>query len=164
MNLRNISGARLTSLCLFQFLIALSAQAHDVVESVTLLRPSVVGVGTYLKTRAPANQLRGTGFVVGDGHLVATNAHVLPDSIDEDRFEQIVVYVGEGANPEVFPATVVAKDRHHDLALLRVTAKISDPVTLGDSNKTAPGTSIIFTGFPIGAVLGLYPATHHGDS
>ncbi|HFE32472.1 MAG TPA: serine protease, partial [Gammaproteobacteria bacterium] len=33
---------------------------------------------------------------------------------------------------------------------------------LGDSDRVREGESIAFTGFPIGAVLGLYPATHHG--
>ena len=141
---------------------AFSLQAHDLVEPTKKLTPSVVGVGTFLKTRSPANQLRGTGFVIGDGRFVATNAHVLPDSINEERRERIVVYVGRGAKPQVLPAKVVAKDSHHDLAILITERKIAEPLVLGNSEEVSPGTSIIFTGFPIGAVLGLYPATHHG--
>jgi S1-C subfamily serine protease len=36
------------------------------------------------------------------------------------------------------------------------------PLTLGDSDKVREGERYAFTGFPIGAVLGLYPVTHHG--
>ena len=35
-------------------------------------------------------------------------------------------------------------------------------LTLGDSSGLREGDPVAFTGFPIGAVLGLYPVTHRG--
>ena len=58
------------------------AQA-DLPDTVDAIRPSVVAVGTYQTTRRPPSVFRGTGFVVGDGQLVATNNHVVPDRLDE---------------------------------------------------------------------------------
>ena len=36
------------------------------------------------------------------------------------------------------------------------------PLKLDKSRQIDDGTDVAFTGFPIGAVLGLYPATHRG--
>ena len=47
-------------------------------ETIALVRPGVVAVGTMQATRRPPAKLRGTGFVIGDGTLVVTNAHVVP--------------------------------------------------------------------------------------
>ncbi|HAY10768.1 MAG TPA: serine protease, partial [Thauera sp.] len=59
----------------------------DLVATVPRIKPSIVAVGTYQRTRSPAFQFRGTGFVVGDGQLVATNAHVLPERLDTANME-----------------------------------------------------------------------------
>ena len=53
-------------------------------------------------------------------------------------------------------------DVEHDLALLRVNGKALPHMRLGNSQRVREGQSIAFTGFPIGTVLGLYPATHRG--
>ncbi len=45
----------------------------------------VVAVGTFQATRVPQFRFAGTGFVVGDGTLVATNAHVLPAVLEPGR-------------------------------------------------------------------------------
>src|SRR5512145_382673 len=51
-----------------------AAQASATISRVKL---SVVAIGTLQNTRAPPFRFSGTGFVVGDGTLVVTNAHVL---------------------------------------------------------------------------------------
>ena len=53
----------------------------DLVGVLPRIKPSIVAVGTYQRTRSPAFQFRGTGVVVGDGRLIVTNAHVLPDTV-----------------------------------------------------------------------------------
>ena len=55
-----------------------TAQA-DVPETIAHVKPSVVIVGTFNVTNSPRFSLRGTGFVVGHGNWVITNAHVIPD-------------------------------------------------------------------------------------
>jgi len=58
-------------------MVASPAQA-DLADTVAKVKPSVVLVGTYLATDSPRFRLRGTGFLVGQGNEVVTNAHVLP--------------------------------------------------------------------------------------
>jgi len=57
---------------------------------------------------------------------------------------------------------VVATDREHDLAILAIRGAALPVLSLGDSATVREGQEIAFTGFPIGAVLGLYPVTHRG--
>jgi hypothetical protein len=40
-----------------------------------------LAVGTYNATDNPRFGFRGSGFVVGDGNLLITNAHVLPPEV-----------------------------------------------------------------------------------
>lgn len=131
----------------------------DTIEGV---KRGLVGIGSIQKTRHPQGKLFGTGFVVGDGLHVITNAHVAGKRLDEGKFEFLVVFVGHGNRPEVRPAKKVAVDAKHDLAFLEISGAPLPALSLGDSIKVREGQRFAFTGFPIGAVLGLYPATHIG--
>ena len=62
-----------------------AAVAASLSQSIARVKPSVIAVGTFQRTRSPAFAFRGTGFVVGDGTLVATNAHVLPVVLDSQK-------------------------------------------------------------------------------
>lgn len=136
--------------------------AADLVGLIAAIKPSIVGVGTTQATRRPPHKLLGTGFVVGDGSLVLTNAHVVPDDLDESKFEKLVVFFGTGKQIRGQEATVVATDRTHDLALLRHSGPKAPALRIAGREPVPEGTQIAFTGFPIGAVLGLYPVTHTG--
>ena len=93
----------------------------ELASTLARVKPSVVAVGTYQRTRSPAFQFRGTGFAVGDGMLVATNAHVLPDEIDGAKMEALVIVLpGDDLTGAVRPVKVVATERAQDLALLRL--------------------------------------------
>ena len=59
---------------LFTMMFDVSAGLPETIEQI---KASVVAVGTYQKTRSPPFVFRGTAFVVGDGTLIGTNAHVL---------------------------------------------------------------------------------------
>ena len=120
------------------------------------------GSAPTLRPAARPSNLLGTGFAVGDGTLVATNAHVVPDSLDAEGFERLIVFVGHGSNPSARTARVVATDPIHDLALLRVEGPAIPPLALVEAHPVREGEAIAFTGFPIGAVLGLHPVTHQG--
>ena len=137
-----------------------SAQVSATIERV---KASVVGVGTFQKTRAPAFRFLGTGFAVGDGATIVTNAHVLPQTVDAEKGEAIMVLI-PGSNREVQlrPATRGADDPAHDLALLRIVGPALPALPIRDSEGVREGESILFTGYPIGAVLGPFPATHRG--
>lgn len=145
--------------------LGLPALVHaDLVTTVPRIKPSVVAVGTYQRTRSPAFQFRGTGFVVGDGQLVATNAHVLPERIDSDKMEALVIVVpGEGQTGSVRQVTVGASDRSRDLAVLKLGGGPPLPaLRLARAGGVQEGQEVAFTGFPIGNVLGMTPVTHRG--
>jgi S1-C subfamily serine protease len=136
-----------------------NAGLPDIIDRV---KPSVVAVGTHQRTRGPQFAFRGTGFVVGDGTMVATNAHVVPELLDPESREAIAIAIpsGGGREPQMREATLLATDRDHDLALLRIGGAPLPALKLGDSEAVREGEMVLFTGFPIGAVLGLSPVTH----
>ncbi len=45
---------------------------------------------------------------------------------------------------------------------MRITGPALPALKLRDADTVREGDSVMFTGFPIGAVIGLYPATHRG--
>lgn len=142
--------------------VSIASQATEFADIVAKVKPSIVGVGSFLPTRAPQSQLFGTGFVVGDGYHVITNAHVAQKELDVAAKEKLAVFVGSGKQGEVREARVLVLDEAHDLALLRISGTRQPALTIGDSTRVREGESYAFTGYPIGFVLGLYPATHRG--
>jgi S1-C subfamily serine protease len=144
--------------------VLLAASLPDVIDQV---RPSVVGIGTAYPPRQPNRKgdpvsYRGTGFVVGNGRQVVTNAHVIPEKLDVDNKQSLAIFAGRGAKAKAYTARVVRMDKEHDLALLEFQGVTLPAMQLGDSDTVREGQDIAFTGFPIGMVLGLYPATHRG--
>ncbi len=136
------------------------AQAPRGIERV---KAAIVAVGTLQRSRSPAFDFRGTGFAVADGLTVVTNAHVLPATVDTQKFETLAVLIpGIGRALQVRPATPGPADAAHDVALLRIDGSPLPALALRDSDTVREGDSVLFTGFPIGAVLGPFPATHRG--
>ena len=142
-------------------LIAGGAQA-DPIDTVERVKVSVVAIGTYERTRNPAFAFRGTGFAVGDGSWIATNAHVLPPTLDGERRESLVAVL-PGINittGQARAARVLAVDRTNDLAILAIDGAKLQPLRIAEAFRVREGQTLYFTGFPIGAVLGLIPVTH----
>lgn len=148
-----------TGLALLAFAGGIAAQAAELPDLVQAIKPSVVVIGTYSKTRSPAFSMRGTGFVVGNGNQVATNAHVVPETIDTANGEILAVQTSAA---QLRPARVVGRDRDHDLALLTIDGSPLPILTLQDPARVREGQSVAFMGFPIGGVLGFSPVTHRG--
>ncbi|MEW9798960.1 S1 family peptidase [Alteromonas sp. CYL-A6] len=130
----------------------------DTVERVT---PSVVAIGLYSPLDSPAPNVLGTGFVIGDGRTVVTNYHVVEKVLDPTIVQYYTVLSGEGRQVMQYKAKVDKVDPKHDLALLTINETLP-AMTLADKNYERPGSAIAFTGFPIGAINGLYHATHTG--
>jgi len=126
------------------------------------IKPGIVAVGSVQKTRRPPTLFRGTGFAVGDGRLIVTNAHVLPVALDIQNNEQLAIFTGGGGSVHSRHATIVGLDKRHDLALLRIDGVPLPALAIGDSDRVLEGEPYAFTGFPIGVVLGHYPVTHRG--
>jgi serine protease Do len=64
--------------------------------------------------------------------------------------------------PQIREARQVGSDLGTDLALLRIGGQALPALRIGDSDGVREGQGILFTGFPIGSVLGFFPATHRG--
>lgn len=126
------------------------------------MKPAIVAVGTYQETRNPRFRFLGTGFAVGEGDIVATNAHVLPDKLDAAQREILVVVASGEGQAEPRAASRAALDRDHDLATLKISGKPLPALRLRERDDVREGETYALTGFPIGSVLGFYPVTHRG--
>lgn len=142
--------------------LASTPASADLVEAVRKMQPSVVGITTFRVMRPLASHLAGTGFVVGDGRHIITNAHVI--RADPSKGQQaLFALVRNGSDVDRRTLTIVAEDPAHDLALLRMSGDPLPAVSLrADPDLLPEGSAIAITGFPIGTVLGLYPATQTG--
>lgn len=142
--------------------VAATSASADLVEAVRKVQPSVVGITTFRVMRPLASHLAGTGFAVGDGRHIVTNAHVI--RIDPGKGQQaLFALVRNGSEVDRRTLTIVAEDPAHDLALLRMSGEPLPAISLREDPELLPeGSSIAVTGFPIGTVLGLYPATQTG--
>jgi len=135
-----------------------AASLADVIE---ITKKSVVAVGTYMPKRSPRGIFLGTGFVIANGRLIVTNAHVLPKKIEAKSFEKLTVFNRQNKQIKMFEAKVVAVDKEHDIAILQLVNGLL-PATGLSNAKVREGQTVAFTGFPIGMVLGLHPVTHTG--
>src|SRR4051812_1301647 len=142
--------------------IAMPARGTELERTIAQVKPSVVAVGTILKTRNPAVQFVGTGFVVADGRFVVSNAHTITATLDTEKMETRIVLVSRNGQPEPRDAELLAIDKEHDLSLLKISGNPLPALTLGDSASVSEGRLMAFTGFPIAMVLGFHPATHRG--
>jgi len=134
----------------------------DLPGIIATAKPSVLPMGTFNPTDSPRFGFRGTGFVVGDGTLVATNFHVLPASAEADSGPAMMVLVGGGSPAQGRRARVVGTDRLRDLALLRIEGPALQPLPLEAAGRPREGQSIALMGFPIGGTLGFAAVTHRG--
>jgi S1-C subfamily serine protease len=131
-----------------------------VVEAVEKAAPAVVSVGTtkivkvrywdwdFLAPRTGSQEEHGlgSGVIVHPSGYVVTNAHVI------NQADQILVKLtgARESEPEV-PATLVAADLEHDLALLRLDKPGPYPyVAFGRSDDLMLGETVIAIGNPFG--------------
>lgn len=135
----------------------------DISSTIAKVKPSVVIVGTYKNTNSPRFSLRGAGFVVGNGSMVITNAHVLQQPTEEDVEATLVIQIRTGQSEwQMRPATVLEVDKLHDLTLLHFEGAAVPALSMHDSGLVQEGQAVAFMGFPIGGALGFSPVTHRG--
>ena len=134
-------------------------------EVVAAARPSVLPVGLYSALTSPRFTFRGTGFVVGDGRLLATNAHVVPE--EPAQQQQMALLLGAQrqsgqADPptEARKLTLLSLDRVHDLALLQIGGEPLPTLALAGHDNAREGQAVAFIGFPVAGLLGFSPVTH----
>lgn len=151
---------RATLIPLSYVLMLSGSQAADLIHTIAQVKPSIVCVGTYIRTRSPAAICKGTGFAVGDGLSIITNAHVVAEALDSENKESFSIMIGHGDQIEFRDANLVASDKEHDLAHLRIQGAPLPAMEIGDSEKVVEGQNLALTGFPIGAILGVHHVTH----
>lgn len=144
--------------------VAPQGWAADYSNIIAAVKPSVVAIANHQPLRQPQVNFIGTGFVVADGRHVITNAHNIPDFLDPDKKESLVIVV-PGAAPgseekNVRLATLVRQDKAHDVAILKLSDAPLPVLRLGDSSSVKEGQEYLITGFPIGSVLGYHAVTH----
>ncbi|MEK6736133.1 MAG: serine protease [Pseudomonadota bacterium] len=154
-----ILSKRFSFLWIGLFLISMPCHA-ELSQTIRQIKPAVVGIGTYQKIRNPPVSFMGTGFVVADGLHIVTNAHVIPAILDTEKMESYVVITGESEKPEFRSAEIVALDKEHDLALLKISGTALPTMKFGPVEMVLEGKRMAYTGFPIGMILGFYPVTH----
>ena len=166
---RNLSRIARECVLVVAYLVAGSPLAADdtaetAIGTIARIKNSVVAIGTYERTGTPPFQFRGTGFAVGDGTYIITNAHVVAGNADVPRKGVLGIMLPAANRQEAQfrEAREVAVDPGTDLALLKIGAPALPPIRIGTSDGVREGQSVLFTGFPIGSVLGPYPATHRG--
>lgn len=151
---------RILALGLLGGLLPLQAWA-DFPGTIARVKQSVVAVGTYVPVGNPRFRFLGTGFVVGDGNRVVTNAHVLA-SVPEGSDEKLVIALPGSGRVVARPVRREAADPDHDLALLRFDGPPLPALSLGDSSAVREGQDVAITGFPLGGSIGIVPVTHKG--
>lgn len=93
----------------------------------------------------------GTGFVIShDGHLL-TAYHV----VDSPKGQQIAITEADGTL-SFYPVTVIAKDKAHDWALVKVEHHFDDPIPLDDEKNVHVGDAVYNIGYPheLGKLVG----------
>ena len=151
---------KLFCFCLF-VIASVVSHAKGLPKLIKETKPSIVGIAMFTPLESRSASILGTGFVVGDGKHIVTNYHVVSKALDPTIVQYYVALSGTGPNPQMHKMTLLEIDPVHDLALLSIDSTLP-ALTLAKDIFIDEGSSLYFTGFPIGAVLGLYPATHTG--
>lgn len=148
--------------CIFGLFFQSTVAVAELPETIARIKASIVAVGTFKQTNSPQFTLRGTGFAVGDGTLIATNAHVVPESADPDGPKLAIQIRGTNGDLTVWRAELRSRDKEHDLAILKIEGRKLPSLRLANSDAIQEGQGIGFIGFPIGGALGFSPVTHRG--
>jgi serine protease Do len=88
-----------------------------------------------------AQRSQGSGFIIRDGGVILTNAHVIEGS------SKITVRLFDKRE---FQADLIGKDPHTDVALIRITAGNLPTLPLGDSDRLQVGEWVMAVGNPFG--------------
>lgn len=135
--------------------------AENLPDTIARIKPAIVGIATLKKGRTPPTHFIGTGFVVTDGRTVITNAHVIRQPGVEDGSELLgIITASNQAAADIRAATIVNIDAEKDIAQLRIAGAPLPTMKFSNSDTVREGDSLVFTGFPLGMVLGFHHVTH----
>ena len=86
----------------------LAAVGAELPQTILAVKPAVVAIATFQKTRSPSMVFFGTGFAVNDGLTIVTNAHVVAPQMDSEKSGTIGVLTGPDGAPDFRPATLIS--------------------------------------------------------
>lgn len=127
----------------------LREEGLTVPEIVSMVQPAVVtvsvkvpGSSNFFNPEGEYGESIGTGFILNEDGLIATNYHVVEGG-EEIR---VILYTGEEVS-----AKVVNYDASNDLAVIQMDENVKVPgvVVLGDSDNVVVGESVIAIGNPL---------------
>ncbi|MCL5794961.1 MAG: trypsin-like peptidase domain-containing protein [Patescibacteria group bacterium] len=118
-----------------------------ITSTVDKVSPSVVSISTSknitdLFGRTYEQTGGGTGFIITNDGLIATNKHVVSDANAE-----YTVFTSDGKS---YPAKIMATDSLNDLAVIKIEASGLPVVDLGDSDKLDVGQWVVAIGNALG--------------
>jgi len=113
---------------------------RSVAELAKSTKASVVSVS--FKARSGQVGGEGTGFVISEDGLIATNMHVLGEA------RPLTVRLANGKEYDV--VEIYASQRSMDLAIIRINAKGLKPIPFGDSQALVQGEAVVALGNPHG--------------
>jgi serine protease Do len=116
------------------------AEPETVEELAARVRDAVVEVS--YTGRDGKQQGLGTGFIIAEEGLIATNFHVIGEA------RPITVRLADGKEHDV--VAVHATERSMDLAVLRIDARNLPSLKLGDSDELREGQAVVAIGNPHG--------------
>ncbi|MEO1993228.1 MAG: transglutaminase family protein [Pirellulales bacterium] len=137
--------------------VAFSNQPLSVEDLVTQVRQSIVTIRH--SGRGKQDNGLGTGFVVSEDGLIATNMHVIGEA------RPITVELPNGQTHEVI--TIHAFDKAADLAVIRIDSKTLVPLLFATPKQLSDGQEVVAVGNPHGlersVVTGRLSATRQID-
>lgn len=166
--------ASLALVCAFVLPRGVAAQVIDLADAVLQAGPSVLGIMRFDHNEAVPSKLVGTGFVIHDGQHVITNAHVVRKVKKADPSKTAFFAISHSAlSDPASPSGIVKRYRlqlidkaaAYDLALLKFQKEdVRFPALpiVGSPDLEPPGRAVFSIGFPIGSVLGPFPAVSAG--
>lgn len=112
------------------------------IDTESISREATSSVMLIHSEQKAGNEAIGTGFVLSQDGLIATNFHVIEGA------EKLSVKSDTGGTYPV--VMILATDKKRDIAILKVEARNLPLLELSDSDKVKPGMSIAVIGNPRG--------------
>src|SRR3954452_15947313 len=116
----------------------LDAYSAAVTTAAARITPSVVNVEVSAQGKRRGG---GSGFLFTPDGFILTNSHVVTGA------SSIYVTLVDRTR---CAASVVGKDPHSDLAVVRISAPTQTPARFGDSDSIRPGQVVVAVGNPLG--------------
>ncbi len=118
-------------------------ESSAIIDAVKKVSPAVVSIKTQQNVQNLFGFIQtveggGTGFILTEDGLIATNKHVV-----EDDNAKYTVFTSDGKS---YPAEIKAKDPANDFAVVKIDAKGLPTVEIGDSDKIEVGQWVIAIG------------------